>query len=180
MSGHDAPPSASTTALRVKSEIVSPSFAARPASRQRFLARARKRAPKWKRTPGVAQPRRPRREQRGRFLPARKDAPARSDIRLDPQALDPRLQIRGAEFPQQIAPALRLRAVAFREILHRLAVRQIQSALARDEKFLPDGRLRIAQAHARTRRARDFRRAQTRRTAADDETCWQQRSDRSM
>ena len=104
----------------------------------------------------------------GGFLTSRKNALARADVCLDRQLLRPRPQRIRAKLSEQIAPPLRFRAVTSWKVLHRLAVRQVQSAASCDEKLSPRRRLCVAKHDARTAGRGHFRRAQTGRTRADN------------
>jgi hypothetical protein len=89
------------------------------------------------------------------------------------------LQVRRAEFFQQITPAFLFCAISIGKILERFTMRQIQATASGDQKFATKRTLRIAQngrsLHFSRRgvmkedRASDFRRAHSRGSAADDE-----------
>ena len=61
-----------------------------------------------------------------------------------------------------------IRAITGGKILHRFAVRQVQTAPAGDENFPPRRRLCVAEQHARAVQSRDLSRPQSSRTGADD------------
>jgi hypothetical protein len=103
------------------------------------------------------------------FLSARKDASARPDVRLNAEFLCPRAQIVWPKFVEQIAPAFWCIDVTRRKIFDGLAMSEVQSTPAGYEKFPAHGTLRVANGDVRARRSRDFRRAQSRRSASDDE-----------
>ena len=164
VSGQDAPPSASTTALRRDRQRLAP-------LREILLASHRPRATSavslrihLKSARSRARNRRSHaRSKTGRFLPAREDAPARSDICFHSRALA--AQARSSSGPNSRSKSRqrsRFVAIARGEILDRFAVGQIQSSASGDEKLAADGRLRIAENDVGACRARHFSRAQTR------------------
>src|SRR5207302_6636263 len=91
------------------------------------------------------QPIEPRPQESGGFLSARKQAAARSHIGFYSQGVRPLLQVRRAEFFQQITPAFLFCAISIGKIIERFTMGQIQATASGDQKFATKRTLRIAQ-----------------------------------